>query len=451
MSDRTDLERDIAEEDELASILRSADSRAVVPPFADVARRAQKHQGVSPALALASAALVAVVAVAAIGALRGPATTGVSTATESPTAAVTPSGATTTPVPTASTSVTPSPTTAGAAIKSEFAVIYDGVRQGYDKGSAPLIRREGETNFAVGELAPSFFEQFIGAVSPDGRRAVYFAQRQGEPWTLYLLDGAKPNDQRVIRTIAGEIPNGAPVWSSDGTGIAYVVLDEGANQGVTPKYSAIRTLDVATGAVSEVARVTDGSSYSLVGWDRARSIIAALLAPDRAPATQYMVFSSGALKSFPLDGQYSTYAAPNGRDVAGVRCDAPTKECSLWTWTLDDFGSKLDRKLGSNLSVIGWRQGTGDLVLLVGEPGAVPNRISLWSATAGLRPVAQVDGSGYSRPFLRADGSAVIVQQSQTAASIVDLDGGTVTPFPLHTPEAQFEPNRLRASIRLAQ
>jgi hypothetical protein len=328
-------------------------------------------------------------------------------------------------------------------------VIYDGVRQGYDKGSAPLVRREGETNFAVGELAPTFFNQFIGAVSPDGRRAVYFAQREGQPWTLYLLDGAKPNDQRVLKPIPGEIPNGFPLWSSDGGGVAYVVLDEGANQGVKPKYSAIRTLDLVSGAVTETARASDGSSYSVVGWERASSTLAAVISPYAAPATSYLVFSPSGPKTWTLDGQYSMYAAPNGRDVAGVRCDAPMKECSLWTWTLDDFGSKVDRKLGSNLSIISWRPGTNELGLLVGNANTVPDQIELWSLGGAPRFVAQIRGAAFGRPFFRADGSALIVQTSQTGASLVDLVNIAVSTFPLHSPEAQGESNRLRASIRV--
>ena len=75
---------------------------------------------------------------------------------------------------------TPAATPAPGVLKPDFGVIYDGIRQGYDKGSAPLLRREGEMNTAVGELAPSFFNHFIGAVSTDGRRAAYFAQREGQ-------------------------------------------------------------------------------------------------------------------------------------------------------------------------------------------------------------------------------------------------------------------------------
>jgi hypothetical protein len=450
MSDPRDFEREIAEEDELTSILRAAD-RTTVPPFADVLRRAERHQNVSPGLALAAAALVVVVFVAAIGALRTPADPGVSTASEKPTA----SGSPAAPSPTPVISGSPAPTSgpAGVALRPDLAVIYDGIRQGWEKGSAPLVRREGETHVAVGELAPSFSNQFRGSVSPDGRRAMYFAQRQGQPWALYLLDGStNPNDQRLIRTIPDEIPAGPPVWSFDGNGVAFVVMDSGANQGVKPKFAALRTLDLASGTVTEVRRVEDGSSYSVVGWDRARSILAAVISPYAAAATQYLVVAPSGSKLWTLDGEYSMSAAPNGRDVAGVRCDrVGGGSCALWMWDLDNFASKVDQNLGPGLSLsgIGWRPGTSELGLTVGNVGAERDRIELWSASGGRRLLAQVRRADYSRPFFRADGSAVIVQTSQTEASILDLATGHVSPFPLHTPEAPSEPNRIRASIRL--
>jgi hypothetical protein len=453
MSDPRDFEREIAEEDELMSILRAPDRPTTIPPFGDVLRRAERNQNVTPGLALAAAALVVVAFVAVIGGLRTPADPGVSSTSEKPT--VSPSPVTPSPTPAVSGSPAPTSTPAAVALRPDLAVIYDGVRQGWEKGSAPLVRREGETHVAVGELAPSFFNQFMGSVSPDGRRAVYFAQREGQPWALYLLDATtNPNEQRVIRTIPDEIPAEPPVWSFDGNGVAFVVMDSGANQGVKPKYTALRTLDLASGTATEVARVEDGSHYSVVGWDRASSTVAAVLYPYAAAGTRYLVFAPSGPKSWTLDGVYSMSAAPNGRDVAGVRCDRQgSGGCTLWMWSLANFASKVDQNLGPNLSVasFGWRPGTSELGLTVGTVGAALDRIELWSASGGRRLVAEIRGAGYSRPFFRADGSAVIVQTTQTEASILDLATGGVSPFPLHAPEAPFEANRIRASIRLAQ
>jgi hypothetical protein len=453
MSDSRDFDREIAEEDELMSILRAPDRTTTIPPFGDVLQRAERHQNVTPGLALAAVAVVVVAFVAVIGALRTPADPGVSSTSEKP--AVSASPVAPSPTPAVSGSPMPTSTPAGSALRPDFAVIYDGVRQGYEKGSAPLVRREGETQFAVGELAPSFFNQFMGSVSPDGRRAVYFAQREGQPWALYLLDATtNPNEQRVIRTIPDEIPAEPPIWSFDGNGIGFVVMDSGANQGVKPKYTALRTLDLVSGTVTEVARIDDGSRYSVVGWDRASSTVAAVIYPYAAAAARYLVFAPSGPKSWILDGQYSMSVAPNGRDVAGVRCDRQgSGGCTLWMWSLANFASKVDQNVGPNLSLMsfGWRPGTGELGLTVGTVGAQLDRIELWSASAGRRLVAEIRGAGYSRPFFRADGSAVIVQTSRSEASIVDLATGEASSFPLHESEAPLESNHMRASIRLAQ
>src|SRR6267142_4978651 len=109
------------------------------------------------------------------------------------------------PTPTARSS-TPAPTaTSNAALfKSNFGVIYWGARQGWEPGSAPQILPEGRTA-TVGQLAGSFFNQFHGAVSPDGRRAIYAAQPDmNGPWGYYLLDGAKPNEQRRLLALPNE-------------------------------------------------------------------------------------------------------------------------------------------------------------------------------------------------------------------------------------------------------
>jgi hypothetical protein len=606
MSDREDLERDIAEEDQLFALLRHGGPRVAIPPFAEVVRRAETRRSVGPSLALAAAALLVVVAVAAIGALRPSSTPGTAIASGSPappSSAVTsgcgeipagalvhapqagkwlrmsldavqptdaqtnqlrwlirfavpagapgpatltisgttspgenavkiragdrlfqqvlgyelvepqqrsiaagevltiqpcstlvmvarmagplidgtfpysvtveniglPEGGTITatldvrlsctnrtrtcgPVDAQSTAA-PTSTPVAGVLKTDFGLIYDGVRQGWEKGSAPLVRREGETSFAVGELAPSFFNQFNGAISPDGRRAVYFAQRQGEPWALYLLDGAHPNDQRKLLALPigvpdGEIPGGPLVWSADGDGIAFVVLDAGANQGVTPKYSAIHTLDFSTGKVAELARVEGGSRYAIVGWDRARSTLAALLSPDRGPTSTYLVLSGAAQRTWPLDAVYAMAPSPDARDVAALRCDKDTGPCtSLWTWPLDDFGARTDQHIGSGLSLglIGWRPGTDELGLLVGTPNAAFDRIEVWSATGGTQVVYR---GASERTFFRADGSAIF-SAGNGEAIVIDLSTGTVSPVPFPAPQQPYEIGRLRASIRL--
>lgn len=599
MSDRDDLERDMAEEDVLASILRPSDQPGSIPPFAEVARRAELHRQMSPAFALAAATALVLVVIAGIGGWRaastgaGPSASPVPSATRDssasappcfappPAAALVgarasgqwlqtsldavqptdpqtnqlhwvlrfmvpqgapgpatvyasarisvsspndrqkilgyeitepqrsavgesealsvkpcnslvlvvrmagplidgtfpytiavekvdrPEGGTVTEsfdvrlacsnrthtcvVADAAATPVATPTVVAGVLNPEFAIIYDGVRQGWEKGSAPLVRREGQDYIAVGELAPSFFNKPNVAVAPDGRRAVYFAQRLNEPWALYLLDGARPNEQRVLATIPQEIPAGTLVWSGDGSGVAFVVLDEGANQGVIPKYSAVRTLDVSSRAVTEVGRVEGGSHYQLVGWDRSNGRLGAMVVPHGEAPRTYVVLSSAGNRSWNLEGAYSAVGAPNGRDVAAVVCQGPTRWCSFWTWKLEDFDTRVDQKFGSDLSmgIIGWRPGTGEVGVLVSSIGGGPSRIELWSAAAGRRvvfgPGERVSGDA----FFRADGSALVITLALDEAVVVDLASGRTSPLPLPAPQAPWVIGRPRASIRL--
>ncbi len=230
----------------------------------------------------------------------------------------------------------PSATPRSIGLQPDFGFIYSGVRPGYGKGSAPVVRREGELS-VVAELAPSFFNGFTGAISPDGRLSAYFAQPQNKPWTLYLLDGARPNEQRELLTIPDDIPGGRPVWSPDGKGVAFVVLNKEANQGVKPLYSAIRTIDLASGAVTERARIEGGSHYEFVGWDRARSTLAATVAPDREAANTYVVITQPAGALGALTDRTGRSSPPPTRPrssaSAAMAPRAPAVPCGCGRWT----------------------------------------------------------------------------------------------------------------------
>jgi hypothetical protein len=352
----------------------------------------------------------------------------------------------------AAATAVPTPAPVAGVLKPDFGIIYNGVRTGWEKGSAPLVRREGEATFAVGELAPSYFNQFGGAVTPDGRRAAYFAQRQNEPWAMFLIDGARPNEQRLLRTFPDDLPAAGPVWSADGDAVAFVVINREANQGVKPNYSAIRTLDLVTGVVTELARVTDGSGYTIVGWDRANGRLAAMIAPHGQAPTTYVVFSGTGKREWTLEGGYSAVAAPNGRDVAAILCQGPTIGCSFWTWKLEDFDTRVDQKFGPGLSMgmIGWRPGTDDVgVFVTSITGGGPGRIELWSAAAGRRVVFGPSDRVAGDAFFRADGSALVLTLALDEAVVVDLASGRTSPLPLPTPQAPWEIGRMRASIRL--
>jgi len=399
------------------------------------------------------AALVLIVTVLLVVALTSfaPRTSPVAQSSASP--SPNPSTATASATLTASPQLTVVPATPNAALlKPGFGVIYWGAGPGWEPGSAPQIRPEGRTT-TVGELTGSYFNQFHGTVSPDGRGAIYAAQPDPSgPWGYYLLDGSKPTEQRRLLALPNENP-GAVLWSADMSAIAFTAQDAGATQGVIPKYDSIRTLDLATGAVRELARITDGSYYQLVGWDKSAGTLAAQILPYPPAAgkkSTYLVIGPSGTKSLAVDGPSAYAASPDGRTVVGLQCAVATG-CSLWTWPLADYGARADQRLpaGLSLNVIGFRPGTNDLGLTAFELNGSSGGIALWSAPAGLRTVYQIPAGRFpSGPwFFRADGSAVIVNFGIGEVLVIDIETAQSTRLPL--PDAQTSYSRSAGSIRL--
>lgn len=365
-----------------------------------------------------------------------------------------PSPSTATATLTASPRLTAAPpaTPNAALLKPGFGVIYWGPRPGWEPGSGPQILPEGRTT-SVGELARSYFNQFRGTVSPNGNRAIYAAQPDPSgPWGYYLLDGTKPTEQRRLLALPNENP-GSVVWSADMSAIAFTAQDSGATQGVIPKYDSIRTLDLTTGTVREFARITDGSYYQIVGWDKSAGTLAAQITPYppvEGKKSTYLVIGPSGTKIVPVDGPTAYAASPDARTVVGLQCAAATG-CSVWTWPLAEYGARVDQRLpaGLSLNVIGFRPGTSDVGLTAFELNGGSGRIALWSASAGLRTVYEFPaGRSPGGPwFFRADGSAVILHFGVGEDLVIDVATGQSTRLP--TFDSQTSYARSTASIRL--
>ena len=455
MSDKSDLERDIREEDELRALLGTRE-RTSIPPFASLAARA--HRRSVPFGAIAAVAAGVVITAVGLSLVFPPATpAAVPSASASPTASSS-AGAVASPSagPSASGSPTttpaPTPSLGAAVLKPGFGVIYWGPRQGWEPGSGPQILPEGRTA-SVGELAQSYFNQFHGTVSPDGRRAIYAAQPDlNGPWGYYLLDGSKPTEQRRLLALTNEIP-GPLLWSADMSAIAFTAQDSAATQGVIPKYDSIRTLDLATGAVRELARITDGSYYQLVGWDKANGTLVAQInpyPPVEGKKSTYLVIGPSGTKTTPVDGPSAYATSPDARTVVGLQCAAATA-CSLWTWPLADYGARTDQHLPAGLSLgadVSFRPGTNDIGLSVSEQNSTSARIALWSASAGLRTVYQFPaGRSAGTWFFRADGSAVIAHLGAGEDLVIDIASGQSTRLPMFDSQTSY--SNSAASIRL--
>lgn len=115
---------------------------------------------------------------------------------------------------------------------------------------------------------------------------------------------------------------------------------------------AIRTLDLATGVVTERARVEGGSHYRLVGWERAENTVAATHAPEREPATTYLAISPTGRRTWTLDGPHGeNQSGRNSRDwlacaATATRRRTPPSGSGRWTTSV-----RADQRFGPGISL----------------------------------------------------------------------------------------------------
>lgn len=341
-------------------------------------------------------------------------------------------------VPAAQALATPSASPDASLLRQDALIVFDGVRTGYGKGFAPLVKRETAVT-AVGELAPSFFNQAGGVVSPDGRRFAYWAQPQGQPEGLYLLDAASPNTQTRLLTIGAERPAGL-TWSVDGLGLLFSTTD--SNQGTRPTFASLRTFVIATGETREVLRLGEGVFLGPVAWDPAAGRIAATEQPDRELRLRYHLIEGSQRRAIDLDALGVAGASPDARSLLLTSGNAATgRTFALYVAPIDDpkAAREILRSADPVGLVIGWRAGSGEVLFYV--PSGVIARYEAVDVETGRRreigryPVP--DGPVLMRP----DGSGILIGVPGRIV-VVDLASGRSTEL-----REDAEGRRPRASL----
>ena len=292
------------------------------------------------------------------------------------------------------------------------------------------LRSEGDPR-RIAELAAI---PVNGAVSPDGRRLAYWEALPGggEARVLRLFDIAAPAQERVLVTLpATETANvttgGGVAWSSDGSGLligvrsaAYVSggVPVGAER---PVYTALRDIDVASGAVRELARLMASLPLRPVAWDRRSRVAAAVGIGDGGYTGTYVVARDGAE---PTTSPICCNIAPAVGAPDATRALAVSFEPrALLVWPLADAAQRttMDAAAGERIDRAIWRNAREIVVLIGGDaPGAT--RLEVWSLD-GRRRVVLTGARDLSA--IRADGTAAIV-----SGEVVDLDTGTRWPIP---------------------
>lgn len=268
---------------------------------------------------------------------------------------------------------------------------------------------------------------FIGAVSGTGRRVAYWVTAGGVTRELRVFDVTAPDQDTSLATILETERGAATVWSADRTGILAVVessVRAGTAEASGP-FSALRVVDTPTRSIREIARLTDGSQYWPVGWDRiSRLVGACVYGSDRMAIAWSMVGEDTRSARVPMDGGIpAATIRGSGNDVLGVQNGTVVR-----VWTLASYNEhiELGAASGERIAFARWKPGADEIVVLVGD------RLELWPKAGGDRRVIARDLPAASDLLVSSDGAlAFVTHEGGRSATAIDLGTGGVAPLPM--------------------
>jgi hypothetical protein len=244
-----------------------------------------------------------------------------------------------------------------------------------------------------------------------------------------VFDVTAPDQDTSLATVLDTERGAAAVWSSDRTGLVAVVESSGrAGTGEAPgPFSALRVLDTPTRSIHEISRLTDGSQYWPVGWDRVTRLVGACAygGPD-AIGIAWVVVGEDALSSrVPMEtGIPAVTIRANGNDVLGIVNGSVIR---VWTLTSYNTHSEFGAAPGERIAFARWKPGADEIVVLVA------GRLEIWPKAGGdRRIVAQGLPAASNDLLVSSDGVlAFVTFDGGTSAIAVDLASGRTAPLPL--------------------
>ena len=338
------------------------------------------------------------------------------TASPSPTPSVSVAGATPTtsaPAPSSSSN----PVSAALPGAERFAVIVD--KPCAPPGTPPYVRREDRSQ-VIAPLGSGYLCQLNGAVSPDGRRLAYWHFESAGNSELALYQ-AGASSSTIIRLGDEFLSN--VVWSADGTGLLFVAM-KGGVQGVAPEYAALRTLDLASGSIQELTRVS-GRYLAALAWDRPNRVTAAAETPASGGAGAYLVITEArAIKRNEMPARLILgRASPDATLMMAV--SQPDGVIRYWPLANFDDQKELRPAAGSGAGIAAWRPGARELAVVVTTPPG-SQAVELWSLDGTRKRLTEFSGQRGGL-FFRPDGSALFIG----GGAGVDVASGRVVQFTL--------------------
>ena len=269
------------------------------------------------------------------------------------------------------------------------------------------------------------------AVSPDGKRvAILRTSETGQG--IITFTTAKPDEITSVMDMAGTGENvvGPPAWAADGSDSLLIgILKPGALTGVAPPpaYSALRSVDVKTQKVIEVARTTNGFVLVPVVWHPGAGVAVAYETGDGGFAVNYLVIQGPQVARTPFGATVGGGTLAGNQDGTRVAAIYGSPGATVHWWPYDRFDQQTELKpaVGDGAYRASWRGGRDELVVATGPAATPPStnmRVEVWGSQGGRRVVRDTGGVA----LVRVDGTAVLSFDYQ----LVDLTTGATTPVP---------------------
>ena len=294
-------------------------------------------------------------------------------------------------------------------------------------GSAAPAELRRETDPAP--VATLRGQGFIGAVSGTGRRVAYWVSGSSTADSatreLRVFDVSAPDQDTTLATVLDTERGAAAVWSSDRTGIVAVVERAGPGDAAGP-FSSLRIVDTPTRSIREISRLTDGSQYWPVGWDRVSHMVGACAYGGAdATAIGWVVVGEDALSSrVPMEGGIPAISIrASGNDVLGV-----LNQSVVRVWTLASYAThgEFGAVPGERIAFARWRPGADEIVV------SVADRLEIWPKAGGDRRIVARGLPSASDLLISSDGAlAFVTFAGGASASAIDLATGRTAPLPM--------------------
>jgi hypothetical protein len=385
-----DLERDEA----ARHILRRAPNGLVVPPFAQVRRRAERRSPLGLLAAMAAVLIVALV----IGNVIGERRANLAQQTTTPSLS------------------TPAASATGvqgqaATLSARYAIVSGSLTFARESDGA----RVGSIDSPMG----------VWAISPDGARLAYFPGPGFDE--LWVADVAHLDRAQRLLSIAPRFSGGL-VWSTDGRGVLFSAQSRERVPGVEgpPIEAALEGLHLDDNRRELFAEQPNTSVRPLL-WVREPRIVAAVTPfGQKGPGGYIAVSASGAkFWSLPDAAQANVIvggpiASSDGRWVAaGYRYGARSL---IRLWPSEDLSRAIELESpGTEIRLALWRPDSLEMAVETG--GA----LELWQPGGAKRRV--IDLGGRSLIAFRWDGSAVYASDGGPI-EVIEIDTGRHAQLP---------------------